>query len=68
MLNGLTVVSVEPAPHGGRLRVTVAADAADVIDRATVGRHLARATGAIREEVASAITRRKVPELVFTVW
>jgi ribosome-binding factor A len=47
--------------------VTVAADAADVADRTTVGRHLARATGAIREEVAHAITRRKVPELVFEV-
>jgi ribosome-binding factor A len=67
VLNGLTVVSVEPAPHAGRLRVTVATDVADVTDRTTVGRHLARATGAIREEVANAITRRKVPELVFTL-
>ena len=67
-LNGLTVVSVEPAPHAGRLRVTVAAESpADVADLTVIRQHLTRATGLIRSEVARSITRRKAPELTFDV-
>lgn len=68
LLNGLTVVQVEPAPHAGRLKVTVAADSpADVCDLTAIREHLSRATGMIRCEVARCVTRRKVPELVFEI-
>jgi ribosome-binding factor A len=60
VLRGLEVVSVDPAPHAGRLRVVVAGgrDAADA---------LRRAAGYLRAEVARAVTRRRAPELVFEV-
>jgi ribosome-binding factor A len=68
VLQNLTVLSVEPAPHTGRLLVTVAAPAtADVTDRRTAAEHLTRATGRIRSDVASAVHRRKAPELSFAV-
>ena len=68
VLRELTVVSVEPAPHSGRLRVTVAGLApADATDFDAVGEHLHRAAGLIRSEVAAAVHRRKAPELVFHV-
>ena len=67
-LIGLTVLMVEPCPHAGRLRVTVAADStADVTDRTTIRDHLSRASGLIRSEVARSITRRKAPELVYEI-
>ena len=63
VLRDLTVVSVEPAPHSGRLLVTVAGPApADATDR-----HLRLAAGLLRSEVARSVNRRKVPELVFAV-
>ena len=62
------VVSVEPAPHTGRLMVTVAGPTpADVIDRAAVADRLTRAAGWARTEVAACVHRRKAPELVFRV-
>lgn len=68
VLQNLSVMSVEPAPHTGRLLVTVAAPAtADVTDRRTAAEHLTRANGRIRSEVASAVHRRKAPELTFAV-
>jgi ribosome-binding factor A len=64
----VTVLSVEPAPHAARLKVTVAVHApADVTDRVAAAGNLDRATTLIRREVAAAICRRKVPELVFRV-
>jgi ribosome-binding factor A len=66
VLSGLQVVSVEPAPHAGRLLVTVAAaPSAAERDAAVVSAHLHRATGLLRSEVAAAVHRRKTPELVF---
>ncbi len=68
VLNGLQVMSVEPAPHSGRLLVTVAAaPSAAERDAAVVGEHLQRAAGLLRSEVAAAIHRRKTPELAFRV-
>jgi len=68
VLRDLTVVSVEPAPHSGRLQVTVAGPApTDATGRHVVCEHLSRAAGLIRSEVASAVNRRKAPELVFQV-
>jgi hypothetical protein len=60
VLQNLTVVSVEPAPHSGRLLVTVAApDPADVTDRAVRTERLNGAAGLIRLEVAGSVHRRK---------
>ncbi len=63
VLQNLHVVGVVPAVGGGRLLVTLAASHPD--DR--VERHLARAYGLLRSEVAAAINRRRTPELVFRV-
>jgi ribosome-binding factor A len=66
VLRGLRVVSVTPAPDSSRLLVTVAPlppfdglDPADLLDR------LARASGRLRSEVASAITRKHAPVLTY---
>jgi ribosome-binding factor A len=59
------VLSVEPAPHTGRLRVLVGAPAD--VGRAAVEAGLARAAGHLRAEVAAAISRRNAPELTFEV-
>ncbi|VTR91289.1 ribosome-binding factor a : Uncharacterized protein OS=Sorangium cellulosum So0157-2 GN=SCE1572_22215 PE=4 SV=1: RBFA [Gemmata massiliana] len=59
------VVTVEPAPHSGRLRVLVSVP--PDFDRGTVVDALERAAGFLRSEVASAISRRYAPELVFEV-
>jgi ribosome-binding factor A len=68
VLQNLTVVSVEPAPYTGRLRVTVAVPSpADATDRTAAVEHLGRAAGMIRREVAAAVHRRKAPELAFEV-
>ena len=68
VLQPLLVVRVEPAPHSGRLMVTVAGPVpADATDPPPVAAHLARATGLLRTEVAAAIHRRKAPEIVFLV-
>jgi ribosome-binding factor A len=66
VLQNLTVVSVEPAPHSGRLLVTVAGPApADVTDRTAPADRLTAAAGRLRTEVSAAVHRRKAPELVF---
>lgn len=66
VLQNLTVLTVEPAPHTGRLLVTVAGPVpTDVTDRDTLTERLNRAGGRIRSEVAAAVHRRKAPELVF---
>ncbi len=68
VVRSLCVVMVEPAPHTGRLLVTVAVDpTADVIDPATIATHLHRATGWLRHEIAHAIHRKRTPEIVFAL-
>jgi ribosome-binding factor A len=64
VLQAGSVVSVEPAPHTGRLLVLVSAGETD---RAALEAALIRATGFLRTESASAICRRHAPELVFEV-
>ena len=64
VLQALSVLSVEPAPHTGRLLVILSADDPD---RAAVEASLTRAAGFLRSEVASAVCRRHAPELVFEV-
>jgi ribosome-binding factor A len=66
LLRDLVVESVTPAPNAGRLLVTVAlAPSADpgLADRAA--ERLERARGRLRAEVAAAVHRRRVPDLVF---
>lgn len=63
VLQGLAVVSVDPAPHTGRLRVVVAGGA----DRPAAAAALDRAAGFLRSEVARAVSRWHAPELVFEV-
>jgi ribosome-binding factor A len=68
VLNGLQVLRAEPAPHAGRLLVTVAAaPSAAERDAGVVLGHLHGAAGWLRSEVAAAIHRRKTPELTFAI-
>jgi ribosome-binding factor A len=67
-LQGLEVVSVEPAPNSSQLAVTVA-----ITDRSTqasaeeVLACLQSIAARLRSEVAEAITRKRAPRLVFRV-
>ncbi len=65
VLQALTVTAVDPAPHSGRLRVTLALPPDAGCDAATAA--VARAAGRLRCEAAAAINRRYAPELVFEV-
>ncbi len=68
VLQVLTVVSVEPAPNTGRLRVVVAIPSdGHELSREQAGEHLRRAAGVLRSEVAARINRRYAPELAFDV-
>ena len=64
VLQQLTVVLVQPAPHTGRLLVLVSSstDASEIVKAS-----LMRAAGFLRTELATAVSRRSVPELVFEV-
>jgi len=59
------VASVEPAPNAGRLRVTVAVQSGCHLSQ--VREALDRCKGYLRTEVAESISRRRAPELVFTI-
>jgi len=67
LLQALRVVDVEPAPDASRLLVTVAVDGLprEEVDLDLVHRHLAHASGHLRSEVATAITRKRAPVLVY---
>jgi ribosome-binding factor A len=68
VLRGLRVVDVLPAPDTSRLLVTLLVDCDPAaFDRALIEEHLAQSKGRLRSEVASAITRRKAPTLVFQI-
>ena len=60
-----SVLAVEPAPHSGRLRVLLGAP--PDVGPAAVAASVSRAAGHLRTEVATAISRRYAPELVFEV-
>lgn len=65
-LRDLTVVSVTPAPHSGRLLVLVQPhEPVDAGGKDLLTEKLRHATGWLRSEVAASINRRKTPELVF---
>ena len=63
VLQSLEVLGVEPAPHSGRLRVLF--NAPTGVERGTLTCAISRGIGFLRREVAAAINRRHVPELVF---
>jgi ribosome-binding factor A len=67
LLQALRVIDVEPAPDASRLLVTVAIDGLpqEAIDLGVVHKHLAHASGHLRSEVATAITRKRAPVLVY---
>jgi ribosome-binding factor A len=66
LLCSLDVVSVEPAPDSSRLLVTIGFSAGSKpVDPARVLDRVRRASGLLRSEVAAAITRRKVPVLIY---
>jgi ribosome-binding factor A len=66
-LQALRVVDVEPAPNASRLLVTMAVDGlpGERLDMGRVHDHLSRASGHLRSEVATAITRKRAPVLVY---
>lgn len=64
LLRELTVVAVEPSPNARRLLVTTA-PLEGLLDILAALERLENARGWLRCEVAAAITRRKVPELMF---
>ena len=65
-LQDLSVISVVPAPHAGRMLVTVQSWAEDSLSRwSVIDEKLRRATPWLRSELASSISRRRIPELVF---
>jgi ribosome-binding factor A len=65
MLSSLEVLSVEPAPDAGRLRVTVRPGAG--VDPKEALARLRGATRFLRQKVAERIQRRRAPELVFEI-
>jgi ribosome-binding factor A len=69
LLQSLRVLDVEPAPDASRLLVTVATGdlPEGKRDLGRVQDHLARASGHLRSEVATAITRKRTPMLIYRV-
>lgn len=63
MLAGVYVEKVVPGPHAGRLRAVVTVP--DPQRRAEIAHTFAEHSRRLRSEVATAITRRRAPELVF---
>lgn len=65
-LHGLKVVSVVPSPDASNLLVTLELPpSAEPRPASTLPRDLARASGWLRAEVASAITRKRAPNLTY---
>jgi ribosome-binding factor A len=68
VLRGLRVADVLPAPDTSRLLVTLLVNCdPDEFDRSLLEARLEHFKGRLRSEVASAITRRKTPMLVFEI-
>jgi ribosome-binding factor A len=67
VLQNLLVQSVRPWPTSARVLVTVTPAAGYGVDAQTVAAHLEAARQRLRTEVAAAVHRRKVPELLFRV-
>jgi ribosome-binding factor A len=65
VLRELLVQSVVPAPNSSRLLVTVALATPAAAPPEEVLRRLHNAHGLLRQEVAAAVHRRRVPDLTF---
>jgi ribosome-binding factor A len=63
----LTVVAVQPAPDESRLLVTVGSVLPGACDPVEIMAHLQQVMGRLRSEIATAIHRKKVPQLAFRV-
>ena len=66
VLQDLAVETVRPDPTAGRLRVVVRPQGADA-DPAVILARLAHAKGLLRAEIASAIRRKRAPDLTFQI-
>jgi ribosome-binding factor A len=66
-LNDLLVLDVTPFPDSTRLLVTVQSATGTATDPAAVSERVRQAAAMLRREVASAIHRRKTPDLLFRV-
>ena len=68
LLQSLHVLTVEPAPDASRLLVKLCADVPpERFDRQAILNLVAGQSGRLRCEVATAITRKRTPTLVFDV-
>lgn len=65
VVQSLQVVSVAPAPDASQFLVVVTPSIGAQVSAAEASAALARAGGWLRGEIASAITRKRVPQLVF---
>lgn len=64
-LANANIVRVEPFPNASRLRVVIAIPVS--VARESVAAYLERCRGFLRCEIARAISRKRAPELVFSV-
>ena len=70
VLRGLHVLAVEPAPDASRLLVTVLPEDGVTASRSNptvIVEHLSKASGYLRGEVTTAITRKRTPLLAYRV-
>lgn len=67
LVRDLAVVSVEPAPDGARLLVTLCPTAALTVDVVIVLSRLGELRGFLRQEIAQALQRKRTPELAFVI-
>ncbi len=65
-LAGASVRNVTPASNANRLLVSVTVP--DLQQKEAVAAILTRYAGRLRSEVATAVSRRRAPELAFEVW
>jgi len=67
-LQNLELLSVDPAPDASQLSITVRTyEPCDFAAIAQIQERLAQVNGRLRNEVAAAITRKRVPRLIFQV-
>ncbi len=68
ILRNLYVVSIEPAPDASRLLVNIGQSIPDEsLSKIEILQRLNAASGKLRFEIAHAINRRRVPELMFCI-
>ena len=68
LMQSLMVDNVQPAPDSSRMLVTIIADMPpEEFDRNQIQLHLKEQTGRLRAEVGRSISRKRVPNLSFSV-